>query len=123
MTKDLTIHLVDRPGTLANIGEAMGKKGINIEGLCGFSSEGRGVFHLLVEDAIAARRCLELLKIEVQDEYEVLLITLEDKPGEFGKLCRKIANAGVNINLCYLASKTRLVLGVDNLDKAKVALK
>jgi hypothetical protein len=123
MTKDLTIHLVDRPGTLANIGEAMGKKGINIEGLCGFSSEGRGVFHILVEDAIAARRCLELLKIEVQDEYEVLLITLEDKPGEFGKLCRKIANAGVNINLCYLASKTRLVLGVDNLEKAKTALK
>jgi hypothetical protein len=123
MTKDLTIHLVDRPGTLANIGEAMGNKGINIEGLCGFSSEGRGVFHILVEDAIAARRCLELLKIEVQDEYEVLLITLEDKPGEFGKLCRKIANAGVNINLCYLASKTRLVLGVDNLEKAKTALK
>jgi hypothetical protein len=122
MTKDLTINLADRPGTLAELGEAMGKAGVNIEGVC-VPGEGKSAVHILVEDVVAARRSLEAAKIQVQGESDVLMLTLEDKPGELGKLCRKIANAGVNINLCYLASKTRLVLGVDNLEKAKAAVR
>ncbi len=119
MAKDLTLMLEDRPGTLADMGEVLGKAGINIEGSCGFTSQGKGVIHVLVEDATAARKALEAAKIHVQEERDVLVLTIADRPGEFGRLCRKIANAGVNINLSYLATNTRLVLGVDNLDKAR----
>jgi hypothetical protein len=42
MTKDLTIILEDHPGTLADVGEPLGKAGINIDGLCGFPCEGKG---------------------------------------------------------------------------------
>lgn len=42
MATDLTLILEDRPGTLADLGEAAGKAGVNIDGLCGFPSEGRG---------------------------------------------------------------------------------
>ncbi len=119
MAKDLTLILEDRPGTLADMGEVLGKAGINIEGSCGFTSQGKGVVHILVEDAAAARKALETAKIHVQEEREVLVLNIADRPGEFGRLSRKIANAGVNINLSYLATNTRLVLGVDNLDKAR----
>jgi hypothetical protein len=118
MAKDLTLTLEDRPGTLADMGEVLGKAGINIEGLCGFTSQGKGVIHVLVEDAAAARKALEAAKIHVQEERDALVLNIADRPGEFGRLSRKIANAGVNINLSYLATNTRLVLGVDNLDKA-----
>jgi len=119
MAKDLTVLLEDRPGTLADLGEALGKAGVNIEGVCGFPSQGKGVIHFLVDDAAAARRALEAAKIHVTDERDALVLDIADRPGEFGHICRKIANAGVNINLSYLASNTRLVLGVDNLDKAR----
>jgi len=119
MAKDLTVMLEDRPGTLADLGEALGKAGVNIEGVCGFPSLGKGVIHFLVDDAAAARRVLEAAKIHVNDERDVLVLDIADRPGELGRICRKIANAGVNINLSYLASNTRLVLGVDNLDKAR----
>lgn len=119
MAKDLTLMLEDRPGTLADIAEVLGKAGINIEGTCGFPSQGKGVVHILVEDAAAARKALEAAKIHVQEEREVLVLKIADRPGELGRLCRKIAKAGVNINLSYLATNTRLVLGVDNLDKAR----
>jgi hypothetical protein len=119
MAKDLTVMLEDRPGTLADMGEALGKAGINIEGVCGFPGQGKGVIHFLVDDAVAARRTLEAAKIHVQEERDVLVLNIADRPGEFGQICRKIAKAGVNINLSYLASNTRLVLGVDNLDKAR----
>ena len=122
MTKDLTVILEDRPGTLADAGEALGKAGINIEGLCGFAIQAKGVGHILVEDAAAARQALEEVGIEVGDEREVLVLEIEDRPGALGEVSRRIANAGVNIDLVYLATNTRLVIGADDLDKARAVV-
>ena len=47
---------------------------------------------------------------------------MKNQPGELGIITRSIANAGVNINLIYIASNNRIVLGVDDLDKARNAL-
>ena len=66
MAKDLTIALEDRAGILAELGEALGGAGINIEGFCGYRSEGTGIVHLLVEDASAARGALEGAGFEVR---------------------------------------------------------
>jgi hypothetical protein len=122
MATDLTVTLEDRPGTLADLGEATGNAGVNIEGICGFPSEGRGVIHLLVEDAAAARRALEEAGIQVSNEREVLVQEIEDRPGSVGEVARRIANAGVNVNLLYLATRTRLVIGADDPDAARAAL-
>jgi len=119
MSVDLTVILEDRPGTLAEMGEALGKFGINIEGLCGFRCQGKGAIHILVEDEAAARRALEKAGVRVRSSRQVLVLRLEDRPGEFGRICRRIANAGVNIDVTYLAMNTRLVLGADDLDKAR----
>lgn len=122
MAKDLTVILEDRPGTLADIGEALGKAGINIDGCCGFPSEGKGVIHILVEDVGAARRELQQAGLEVRGEREVLVLEVENRPGVFGEVTRRIARAGVNIDLIYLAANTRLVIGADDLDKARAAV-
>ena len=122
MAKDLTVILEDRPGTLADMGEALGKAGINIDGLCGFPCQGKGTIHILVEDAAAARRALEERGLEVRDEREVLILEVEDRPGAFGDVTRRIANAGVNIDLAYPATNNRLVIGADDLEKARAAV-
>ncbi|MFQ5819769.1 MAG: ACT domain-containing protein [Candidatus Heimdallarchaeota archaeon] len=121
MPKDLIIILEDRPGTLADVGEALGKAGINIDGVCGFPCEGEGIFHILVEDADAARSAIKKTGFEVRGERSVLVLEIEDRPGEFGKITRRIADAGVNIDLAYLATNTRLVIGADDLEKARAA--
>jgi hypothetical protein len=123
MAKDLTVVLENRPGTMADMGEALGKAGINVDGLCGFPSEGKGITHVLVEDATGARRALEAAGFQVRGERDVLVLDVADRPGELGRICRKIANAGVNIDLGYITERGRLVLGVDNLEKARAALK
>ncbi|MFQ5941978.1 MAG: ACT domain-containing protein [Anaerolineales bacterium] len=122
MATDLTVHLEDRPGTLADLGEALGGAGINVDGMCGFPSEGKGVFHVLVEDAANARSVLDAAGIEVGGEREVLVVEIEDRPGAFGEVARKIANEGVNIDLTYLATGTRLVVGTNDLEKARASL-
>jgi hypothetical protein len=120
--KDLTVILEDRPGTMAAASEALGKAGVNIEGMCGFPCEGKGVGHILVEDAVAARRALEEIGVEVRGEREVLILEIENRPGALGEVSRRIADAGANLNLVYLTSNGRVVLGADDLEKARAAV-
>lgn len=122
MAQDLTVILEDRPGTLAEAGEALGREGINIDGACGFPSEGRGVLHLLVEDDQAAKAAIEGTGAEVSAVRDVLIVDVEDQPGSLGAVARKIGDAGVNIDLLYVASNNRLVIGADDLEKARAAL-
>ncbi|MFX1512454.1 MAG: ACT domain-containing protein [Promethearchaeota archaeon] len=77
--KDLSVILEDRPGTLADLCEVLGRVGINIEGLCGIPCEGKGIAHILVEDAAAARSTLEEAGFEVSAERDVLLLNIENK--------------------------------------------
>lgn len=120
--KDLTVILEDRPGAGADMGEALGKAGINVEGACALVVESKAITHILVEDAAAARRALERAGIEVGAERLVLVVETENRPGEAGKIMRRIANAGVNLDLAYTASNNRMVFGGDDLDKARAAL-
>lgn len=122
MATDFTVVLEDRPGTLAELGEALGAAGVNIDGFCGFPCEGKGVIHLLVGDADAARGALEKAAIEIRAEREVLLHEAEDRPGMLGEVARKVAAAGVNIDLIYKSTQTRIVIGADKLETAEAAL-
>jgi hypothetical protein len=122
MAKNLTIALEDRPGILAELGEALGGAGVNIDGFCGYASGGRGIVHLLVDDAAPARAALEGAGIEVQDEREVVVADVEDRPGALGAIARRIANAGVSLDLAYLGTNTRLVLGGDDLESLRRTL-
>ncbi|MCK4687540.1 MAG: amino acid-binding protein [Candidatus Lokiarchaeota archaeon] len=123
--KDLIVILKNQPGALADMGEILGKNGINMEGLCGFPLKNEGIIHLLVEDETTTRWVLEDAGFDVRAVREVLVLDIGNiagKPGTGGKMARKIGNAGVNIDLIYLAENNRIVLGVDDLDKARAAL-
>jgi hypothetical protein len=122
MPKDLTVIIEDRPGTLADLGEATGTAGINIDGMCGFPSEGKGVIHILVEDAEATRRALEGAGLDVREERDVLILRqgtdIVDRPGQTGELMRRLADEAINVDLVYANWKGDVVLGADDLAKA-----
>ena len=85
-------------------------------------SEGKGIAHILIEDSVAARRAIEATGNKVLEEREVLVLDIEDHSGTLGQICRRIASAGVNIEPLYLAANNRIVIGVDDLDKARGAV-
>jgi hypothetical protein len=123
MLTDLTVMLEDRPGSLAQMGEALGKAGINIEGICGVTVQGKGLVHVLVDDAAKARRALGASNMQVAEETEVVVLEIEDRPGVLGNIARRLAAERVNVQLAYLATSTRLVLAVDDREKAAGILK
>ena len=125
MSTDLRVTMDDQPGGLADLGEALGAAGINIQGLCGVTHQGIGIIHILVEDAAAARQALDGAGIKVEGESEVIVGELPqdvDKPGTMGAMARKVADAGVNVSVAYLATQNRVVIGTSDNAKAKDAL-
>ena len=122
MPKDLTVILTNRPGTLAEASEAVGRAGINIDGGCGFPCGSEGIFHILVEDVERARRALEEAGLECRDEREVVVTNIENRPGGLGQTLRPLADQGINVDLLYLTGDGRLVLGADDPVRARQAL-
>jgi hypothetical protein len=124
--KDLTVSLDDRPGELAKLGETLGTAGINIEGMAAMTAEGRGIIHLLVEDAAATRAALESAGIKVEGEADPIVAEFPadqiDRPGTMGEMARAIARAGVNIQVVYLATRNRGVMVTSDNAKARAAV-
>jgi hypothetical protein len=118
--RDLAIRLENRPGALAALGEALGRGGVSIEGGGAFVVGGEGIAHFLVEDAARAREALAGAGIEVLADREVVLQRLDQgRPGQLGALTRRMAEAGVNIEVLYSDHAHRLVLVVDDTGRAR----
>jgi hypothetical protein len=118
--KDLAIALPNRPGALAEMGEALGRAGVSIEGGGAFVVKDEGIAHFLFADGTAAREALEAAGIHVLEERDVLVQRLkQDQPGQLGKLTRRMADAGVNIQVLYSDHEHRLILVVDDIIKGR----
>jgi hypothetical protein len=122
LMKDLAILLENRPGALADMGDALGNAGISVEGGGAWVVDGKGVAHFLVEDRAAARArsALEAAGIRVLAERDVVILKLKQaQPGQLGDLSRRMAQAGVNIEVLYSDHNHQLILVVDDLHKAR----
>jgi hypothetical protein len=117
---DLGIELEDRPGALAEMGEALGRAGVSVEGGGVFVANGVGVAHFLFTDERAAREALENAGIRVVEENEVVVLRLrQDEPGQLGKIGRRMAEAGVNIRVQYSDHDHQLILVVDDPERGR----
>jgi len=114
---DITIYMTDQPGELGRVAQALGDRGVNIDGFCAvIGGGGMGEIHVLVDDDEGAFRALADAGIEVASEQEVAVVDVdEDRPGVLAELSRRLGEAEVNITLAYLATGTRLVFAANDL--------
>ena len=119
--KNLTIALENRPGALAEMGEALGRAGISIEGGGVFTLNNAAVANFLFSHDAPVREVLEASGIRVLLEREVLVQRLhQGEPGQLGKIARKMAEAGVNIEVQYSDHDHQLILVVDNIEAGRL---
>jgi hypothetical protein len=119
--RDLTIRLENRPGALAEMCEALGNAGVSIEGGGAFPVDGKLIAHFLFEDGEAARKVLVENGIEVLEYRNILIQKLnQEQPGQLGKISRKMAEAGVNIEVIYSDHQNQLILVVDDFKKGNI---
>jgi hypothetical protein len=119
--QDVSIILENKPGALAEMGEALGRCGVSIEGGGAWVvSGGTSAAHFLFNDGKAAKEALEAAGINVLAVRDVVVQRLKQPvPGQLGQLTRRMAEAGVNIEVLYSDHDHQLVLVVDDLEVAR----
>jgi hypothetical protein len=122
MAFDLAIDIENSPGALAEVAAAISDAGVNIAAATCVGPGERAELHILVPHAEAVRHMLAISHVAVTREREVVVVEVEDRPGVLADLTRKIAKAGVNLDLVYVATRNRVVFGADDLPALRAAL-
>jgi hypothetical protein len=122
MAFDLVIDIENSPGTLAEVAAAISDAGVNIAAATCIGAGERAELHILVPHAEAGRHSLAISHLGVTREREVVVVDAEDRPGVLADLTRRIAQARVNIDLVYVATRNRVVFGAADLDALRAAL-
>src|SRR4029079_6606891 len=122
MPVDLVIDIENTPGALAQVAAAISDAGVNIAAATCVGPGELGGLHILVPHAEAARHSLAISHLAVSREREVVVVDVEDRPGVLADLTRKIARAGVDLDLVYVATRNRVVFGAPDLDALRAAV-
>lgn len=121
----LTVYIDNRRGTLASLAHFLGRHGVNIYGLTLADTEGHGYVRLVVDDTEKARQLVEDSG-ELVGAREVLLIRVENEPGQLGQVLAALAAGQVNIEYGYSSGgpgeEKGLVLVPSDMEAALAAL-
>ena len=129
--KEITIIVPNKIGALADVAEALGNNGVNIESIAAQGFRDAGVIRIITSDETSAMHALMKIAAVKEGEYEikmgdVMMITIPNRPGELGKIARKIARAGINLESVYQLKsdhEVQMVVKPEKLDEAAAALK
>lgn len=123
MLEEIIVTVDDHPGSLAELGELLGRSGVNIETLSASTHNGTGYIHVVVEDEEDVAEVLKSNGFTVKESRPVLVTTLDDQPGELGRYCRRLHEAGIQVSAMYVARRsggeTELIVAVDDLEAAQ----
>jgi hypothetical protein len=122
MAVDLVIDIENKPGALAEVATAISDAGVNLAAATCLGPGERAELHILVPHGGAVRHLLGISNLAVSREREVVVVEVEDRPGVLADLTRRIARAGVDLDLVYIATRNRVVFGAPDLDGLKAAL-
>jgi hypothetical protein len=122
MAVDLVIEIENTPGQLARVAAAISDAGVNIAAATCVGAGERAELHILVPHAEAAKHSLAISHVAVSREREVVVVDVEDRPGVLADLTRRIARAGVNLDLVYVATRNRVVFGAADFAALRAAL-
>jgi len=123
MAVDLTVEMDNTAGELGRLGTVLGEAGVNLLGLCAVANGGPTAHvHLLIDEPEPVYEALAQAGIPIDVDQEVLVVEVDDRPGAMGEIARKLGKGGINIDLIYMATANRLVIGADDLHAARATL-
>jgi hypothetical protein len=122
IAKQLTVRLENRPGALAELCTELAKVAVNIEAIQASETRPIGPIRLLVSHPDAAKKVFDRLGAKYSEE-DVLAILIKNRPGSLGRLTRKLADKGINVEYLYAtigrsARPALIVLGVADVEAA-----
>ena len=126
-SKELTIRLEDRPGTLGNACRALADRKVNILAFQSIPAEqGSSLVRLVVDNPTTAKTVLDKQGLSYT-ETEVAQVKLAHRPGELARAASRLGDANININYAYCGIDPSthaplLIVGVKEVGKAVTIL-
>ena len=122
--KQFSVFLVNKPGVLAQVCQALGDAKVNIKALTLVDSQEHGVLRLVVENGKPAREVLGRLNVPLT-ETDVLAVERSNHPGAMADVCSRLANEHVNVNYAYCTAGVcgGKAVGIFKLADIKKAMK
>lgn len=119
------VELQNKPGEMARVTEALAEREVNIL-VYGLGTGNSAGLAFIANNEDGARSTLREKEIKFK-QVPVTLVRLRDVPGQAASTSRKLAQAGVNIEV-FLPVDTRpdsftVAIGTDNVEAAKDALR
>lgn len=122
--KQFEISVNNRPGEIAKVTDVMASNGINIMAIASERCE-KPIIRIVTDDELSTRNALSKAKMKFK-ENELIVLELEDRPGELSKVAKKLAKAGINVESIHILSKgttvTSVALVTDNVKKTSEIL-
>jgi hypothetical protein len=128
LKKEIRVTVVNKIGVLADISETLADHGINIEATAGYAVGNNATIMLVADDNLRALDALKKEGYKSAKEAEVVVVTLENKPGALKAITTKLAENDIDIKqlygtTCSEGCPATIVLSTSNNDKAVVAFK
>jgi hypothetical protein len=100
ITKELTIRMENRPGSLAKVCRALAERSVNIMAFQSIPSECTILVCIVADNPATAETVLEMGGI-TYTEAEVAQVKLPNLPGELARAASKLGEANINIHYAY----------------------
>lgn len=108
--KQLSVFLPNRPGVLARTCWILSDNQINILAMAVHDTVDNAVIRFMVDNPTKALLLLEQEELYVL-EQDVVVIDLENQPGELTRICQVLAEADINIHYAYCTAMDRQETG------------
>ncbi|MCM8762719.1 MAG: hypothetical protein NC905_00395 [Candidatus Omnitrophica bacterium] len=124
---ELKVIVEDRVGAIADITRLTSEKGVNIDDICVYTMGGDATFYLITQDNNRMAKIFADKGYKVE-EREVVVMSLENRPGALQKVAEKLKEENIDIKYLYgtmsgKGENTTLVFSSNDNEKAIEVLK
>jgi len=121
--KEFTIHVEDRPGTLAKLCRSLADRGVNIVAFQAFPhGKDKSTVRLVTDNPTMTKTILESEHTS-HTETQIAHTKLPHRPGSLARSAAKLGEANININYAYSGMEPGtnmpvVIFGVAEVDRA-----
>lgn len=100
ISREFTVLMEDRPGTLGKVCRALADRGVNILAIQSFPIGGKCVTRFLFDNPTIAKTVLDNERLTYL-AADVAHVKLPHRPGEIARAASRLGDANININYTY----------------------
>ena len=122
--KELQIMTDDKAGMLAEVTSLIASAGVNIEAMCAYGMQGKGIFLLITSDNAKVKGAA-VKKGWEDSENDVVVTTVGDQAGTANEVAQKLKAKSIILLYSYVTcsnNSCKIVLRAENSDALAAAV-